>query len=187
MRTYRNIWLWLVFPLMWSPTGVHAQPPLNLDEIRVVAPYQPTLSDAFMIQMNPRIDDTLHIPLKFTYQVLPGKLRLAYRPDPIIPARMRGEPIPRLYRGHIRGGYGTQSTPYFEGFFHSLRSNEHALGLQLRHLSSGGGIEGFGPSAFSDNEARVNASRFFRRNTLDASLGYTRNVLHYYVYDAGLP
>lgn len=163
-----------------TPMYSFGQSPFDLDEIKVVAPYEPTISDAFKILLNPVIEDTLDIELNFDYLIPARKMITTFTPEPITPARMRGEPLTKLYRGLLKGGYGSYSTPYFEGFFNSLRSNEHAYGLRMKHLSSGGNIADHGHSAYSDNLVNVYGQRFFDRFTLDADLLYERNVVHYY-------
>lgn len=167
------------------PDHAMGQDPFDLDEIKVIAPYEPTISDAFKITLNPRIDDTTQVRLAFDYDIRPEKIIIPFSLEPISPARMRGEPLDKIYRGLVKGGYGTYSTPYFEGFFNSLRSNNHALGLHLRHMSSGGGIEDRGFSGYSDNLAHFHGKRFFRRHTLDGALKYERNGVHYYGYMPG--
>lgn len=170
--------------LALSPAAhVIAQATFDLDEIKVVAPYEPTISDAHKINLNPRLDAAPDIQMVFNYVIPPRRLNTSFVLDPISPARMRGEPLAKLYRGLVKGGYGNYSTPYFEGFYNTLRSNEHALGLHLRHMSSGGGISHAGHSAYSDNLVRLNGQKFFENNTLDADLKYERNVLHYYGFN----
>ncbi len=164
------------------PFHTRGQEPFDLEEIRVVAPYQPTISDAFKIALNPRIDDTTQVRLVFNYDIQSEKMITPFTLEPIAPARMRGEPLDKLYRGLVKGGYGTYSTPYFEGFFNSLRSNQHALGVHLKHMSSGGGIEDRGFSGYSNNLAHVHGKKFLRNHTLDGNLMYERNGLHYYGY-----
>jgi hypothetical protein len=158
----------------------HAQEPFDLDEVKVVAPYEPTISDAFKIMLNPAIKDTLDIQLSFNYSIPSRKLVTPFELEPIAPARMRGEPLTRLYRGLVKGGYGNYATPYFEGFYNSLRSNNHQYGVHLKHMSSGGNIPDHGHSAYSDNMAKIYGQRFLGRYTLDADLNYERNVVHYY-------
>ncbi len=163
------------------PAGnILAQRPLEIEEIRVVAPYQPTISDAFKINFAPVIDDTLTVNLAFDYSIRPRKVLTTYRPEPITPARMRGEPLARLQRGLIKGGYGSYQSPYFEGFYNTLRSNEYALGIHLRHLSSGGEVDTIPHSIFSRSKAHVYGTRFFRNTALDAGVLFERDGFYYY-------
>ncbi len=172
--------------LLWSImiTGsfgiVQAQRILDIDEVRVVAPYEPTISDAFKINLNPGIDDTISVELDFDYSIQPIKASTSFEPEPVSPARMRGEPLQRLYRAHLRGGYGNYQTPYFEAFYNSLRNDRYSLGLHLKHLSSGEDIDDYPFSNYSHNFANIYGTRFFRNTALKANLLYDRSVVHYY-------
>ena len=54
------------FVMLIASAPLFGQRPMDIEEIRVVAPYQPTVSDAFKINDNPRIDDTLQGKPSFT-------------------------------------------------------------------------------------------------------------------------
>lgn len=172
----------LIFSLagLLSTVSLFGQRPMDIEEIRVVAPYEPSVSDAFKINDNPRIDDILDEKPTFNYSIMPRRLTTRFELEPITAARMRGEPLTKLYQGHLRGGFGTYTTPYGEAFYNTLRSNDYALGLHLKHLSSSGTIKDHGFSGYSDNLAHVYGKRFFGDNTLNGGLRYDRNVLHYY-------
>lgn len=185
MRYNRN-YLSAITLLLLTFLHAVAQEPFDLDEIRVVAPYEPTISDAFKITLNPRIEDTLSLNLDFSYVVIPRKAITTFTPEPITPARMRGEPLTKLYRGTVRGGYGSYSTPYLEATYNTLRSNTNAFGVHLKHLSSGGGIDEVGNSAFSTNMAHLYGQRFMGRFAVDGSAKYERDVVHLYGYRRSL-
>ncbi|HSV88195.1 MAG TPA: hypothetical protein VLH61_06090 [Bacteroidales bacterium] len=164
---------------------VIGQRPLDIEEIRVVAPYKPAIGEATKIMSNPQFDETPIAKPSFQYTINPLKMATSFEIEPITAVRMRGEPLDRLYRGHFRAGMGTYITPFGELFFNSLRSNEYVMGLHFRHLSSSGKIRDYGHSGFSDNFAQVFGQRFIGTNTLDGSLTYERNILHYYGFRPG--
>ncbi len=182
-KTYINISKILFLSLLFTANAGFGQRPLEIDEIKVVAPYEPSISDAFKININPVILDTMTVQIDFDYSIQPRKIVTRFEPEPLSPARMRGEPLAKLYRGLVKGGFGNYQTPYFEGFYNTLRSNEYALGVHLRHLSSGNDIEGYDRSTFSQNKANFYGTRFFRNTSLDASVLFDRHSLRYY----GLP
>ena len=156
------------------------QQQITIEEVRVVAPYVPTISDAFKINDHPRIDDTLSVNLDFKYSIFPRKVETRFEVEPIQAARMRGEPLSKLYRGHMRAGFGSYATPYLEGFYNTLRSNEYALGVHLKHFSSAGKLQDYDYSTFSDNKIGLYGKRFMGNNTLRAGLDFNRDVVHYY-------
>ncbi len=165
------------------PGNIQGQRPLDIDEIQVIAPYEPSISDAFKINMNPSIEDTARVQIDFDYRISPRMIHTRYELEPITPARMRGEPLTRLYPGLVKGGFGNYQTPYFEGFYNSLRSGDYSYGIHLRHISSGEEVQGIPHSVFSQNKAGLHATRYYGHHALSGGILYNRHVVHYY----GLP
>jgi hypothetical protein len=153
---------------------------LDFDEIKVIAPYEPTISDAFKTSFNPGLVDTLQIDIAFDYSINPIQVPTRFSLDPLSPARMRGEPLSKLYNGYVKAGLGNYITPFGEVFYNSLRSNEYAYGMNLKHLSSAGGIDDYGHSGYADNKINFYGKRFLRNHTIEGDLNYERNMVHYY-------
>jgi hypothetical protein len=181
MNTARIV-LSAIVLLLLTATGsvLRAQQNMEIEEITVIAPYVPTISDAYKINDSPRLDDTLTVNLDFAYQISPRPIQTRFSPEPISAARMRGEPLPKLYRGLVKGGFGSYYSPYLEAFYNTLRSNEYSLGLHLKHFSSSGKIQDHDFSSFSDNSLNLYGKRFFNNLTLQGGIGYERDVVHYY-------
>jgi hypothetical protein len=106
-----------------------------------------------------------------------------YEIDPIKAANVKGEPLNKLYKGYVKGGFGTYMTPYAELFYHNLRSKKYATGVHLKHLSSGGQISEVGYSGFSQNQLSLFGKSFIKKSTLSGGLDYRRNVIHYYGFN----
>ncbi len=172
-----GIWM---FTLILGTTALYGQQIRDIDEIQVVAPYEPSISDAFKININPVIQDTMTVAMDFDYRLRPLKLITRLQPGPLTPARMRAEPPRQLSRGLVKGGYGSYNTPYFEGFYNSLQSDRYALGMRLRHRSSGEDIDDHPHSTYSQSKANVNGTLFFDRTALDADVLFNRHMVHYY-------
>lgn len=153
---------------------------LDFDEVQVIAPFEPSISDAFKINFNPSIEDTMQVDINFEYRIFPIQIPVRFNMEPLSAARMRGEPLDKLYRGYVKGGFGNYTTPYLEAFYNTLRSNEYHYGVHVKHLSSGGGIEDYAHSGFSDNKINLYGKRFLRNHTLHADINYERNRLHFY-------
>ncbi len=177
---FRTITALLIIAGITHSGHVMGQRELDIDEIQVIAPYEPSISEAFKINLDPVIEDTVTVDMDFDYRIEPRRAFVRFDPEPITPARMRGEPLEKLYRGLVKGGYGSYQTPYFEGFYNTLRSDEYALGVHLKHRSSGEDIDNFPNSTFSKNKANIYGTRFYDQHTLKADVGYNRHVLHYY-------
>jgi len=165
---------WFVHPASFG------QRPLDVGEVKVVAPFKPAIGEAAKVKENPEFDETPIPKPSFQYTVIPLKIPTSFELEPIAAVRMRGEPLDKLYRGRFRAGMGNYTTPFGEFFYNSLRSNKYVLGLHMKHLSSSATLRDHAFSGFSDNFAKVFGKRYFGTNTLDGSLKYERNVLHYY-------
>jgi len=171
----------IIMAVFFSAANAIAQEEqLDFEEVKVIAPYEPSISDAYKITDVPVIADTVEISRDISYDITPVKLETSYEVEPIQAASMRGEPISKLYKGHLKGGFGTHSTPYGELFYNSLRSNEYSYGLRLKHHSSKGNIEDYPHSGYSDNIAEIYGKRFFREHTLEGGVDLNRNMVHFY-------
>lgn len=153
---------------------------LGDEQINVVKPYQPTLSDAIKISDAPQKDTVTVIAPELKYSVEEKKLETKYNITPIKPVRVKDENIKELYRGFIKAGYGNYNTPYGEVFYNALRSKEFDAGIAIRHLSSSGKIKGYGFPGFSENEISVFGKKFLENAVISGKIGYDRDVVHYY-------
>jgi len=150
-------------------------------EVTIVAPYQPTISDASKIDFKPVLKDTLQQipPLDYTVlQVAP--LPQTFTPEPISAVYTEIETADTLRRNYLRAGFGNYTTPYAELFTNTLKSDEFSLGFHAKHLSSSGQIDDYATSKFSQNRISLFGKRYLRDKTLSGNLFYKRDVVHYY-------
>jgi hypothetical protein len=167
--------------LLLLPFSLQAQKKQYSEEVTVVAPYQPKISDADKINTQPGILDTVISKPSFTYGIISKPFPTTYKPEPIEAAKMAGEPIKKLYENLIKIGFGSYKTPYGEYIFNSTRSKSLAYGVHLKHISSTGDIDNYAYPGYSNNSIKVFA-RQFREKTynLSAAGGFKREVIHYY-------
>ncbi len=156
---------------------------LGDEQINVVKAYQPTLSDAFKISDVPSRDTAVAYIPDMKYEVDQVQFPTLYTISPIKPLRIKDENIKKLYRGFIKGGYGTKNTPYGELFYNSLRSKEFDAGVHMNYFSSTGEIDGYGHPDMKEAGAGIYATRFFDRNILHGEIRYDRSAYHYYGYN----
>ncbi len=161
-------------------TGLWAQE--HHERVIVVKSYNPVVDDAFKININPRITDTVtRQERNVVYEITPVKLNTNIEVTPIQAARMRGGlQRPELYRFFLKSGFGNYTTPYFELFYNSLRSRVGSHGIHYRHLSSHGKIEDYAFPGFSDNEFNAHSTFFGRKHTFHIKGDYNRDVVHFY-------
>ncbi len=104
-----------------------AQDEIN-KEIVVVKPYEPSLSDAFKINVLPRVSDSINIRPKFNYSIEPKKFETAFHVRPISPAKLVGVPLKKLYKSYLKIGFGNYLIPMGELRVNSIRSKNEPVG-----------------------------------------------------------
>lgn len=144
-----------------------------------VEEYQPILTDAFKIKENPSIKDTNKIIPELNYSFLDKQAPVTFEVEPITAAKIKGEPLVKLYRGYAKLGFGTNSTPLAELYFNSKRSKDFGWGFASKHFSSSG-INKLDYSSFSDNSLSLFGKRYLKEFTLYSKFGYDRYVNHYF-------
>jgi len=155
-------------------------------KVEVVKAYRPSISDAYKMNILPRIIDTTKIQSDFKYQIYPKALNVDYQLEPIKPAKLEGEPLTKLYQTFIKLGFGNYFTPLAEIYINKLRSKKSSCGAYYNHLSSSGKLKIRDEKVFagySDNAAGIFGKKFLtRRRTLASDLNFSRNVLYFYGY-----
>ncbi|UCG26914.1 MAG: hypothetical protein JSV24_08005, partial [Bacteroidales bacterium] len=170
--------------LMVNP--VYSQDPIR-KEVRVVKPYEPSLSDAYKINLLPVLDDTVQFIPEYNYSIAPTSFSPEYRLRPIRPARMLGEPLPKLYNSLLKLGFGSYWTPFAEVNINSLRSKDYSIGAFGKHMSSQGKVllendrEVFG--GYGNSEISLYGKKIFSETILSGELGMRSDQAYYYGYD----
>jgi len=160
-------------------TPSFAQKPIDTTTIITVKPYDPVLSDAFKIKEHPTIQDTDKVIPKLSYTFINKQVPVDFQVENILPAKIKGEPLVKLYRGYAKAGFGSQTTPLAELYFNSQRSKEFSYGFFGKHQSSSG-ISNIDYSEYSDNHLSLFGKRFLKEFTLYSKLNFDRNMVHYY-------
>ncbi len=178
----------LIFISIVSVTNMFAQErakdTLSTDEIVVVKPYTPTISDAFKIKDNPTLEDEniqkdsisyafFSVPVASTFTPTKGKAQSVVR-----------EPLDKIYENFVAVGFGNYTTPYLEAFLHSSSSRNNDFGAFIQHQSSRGGIKGvLVDDDYSDSRLQLFYKQFERDYNWDAYLGAQHKIYNWY----GLP
>ena len=175
--------LWPAFAcaiLLVFPSRSDAQTKSYNEEITVVAPYEPSIPDAFKISLSPKTGDSdFKIP-KLSYSIKSKPFDTRMEVEPLSPVKMVSEPLTKLYRNYFRVGMGTYMTPYAELFANTMRSKDHALGVHLKHLSSSGSLDDYAFSGNSTNLAEITGSKITGAHTLSGKIFFERDVVHHY-------
>jgi hypothetical protein len=167
----------LIMMLVVCVVGLQGQPGEHQETVIVVKPHNPVVDDAFKINVNPVITDTVvSTPKELDYSITPVKLSTDIEVSPIKAARMSGLPQKDLYRLLLKSGFGN----YFELFYNSLRSRSGSYGLHYRHLSSHGQIDSFPFPGYSENGFDAHGTIFGKKHDFSLKGDYQRDVVHYY-------
>ncbi len=157
------------------------------NDVQVVAPYQPTISDAYKVNFLPVINDTAEVKQLFDYGIESKQVKTNFDLEPISAATMLGEPLSKLYRSNFKFGFGNYLTPLFDFNYSTLRSKTKMLGVNLGHLSSNAKLKLTDDvksiADYSNNYISIFGKQFFDNQTLAADIYVKRNVVYYYGYN----
>lgn len=113
------------------------------EEIDVVKPFSPTVSEAFKINIEPEVDSIdIGGKKEISYSINSIPVASTFTPAKGKAKSLKRIPKERFYNNYISAGYGNYSTPIIEVFAHSNSSNYNDFGGFLNYHSSGGGIDG---------------------------------------------
>ncbi len=186
-RTMRYLSVMLPAALLWLPAGMlHAQRDTIRKEVRVVKPYEPSLSGARKISITPVAGDTVKYHPEITYSISPKPMMAPYVPRPIKPARLQAESVPKLYKSYLKLGFGNHITPLLEFNMSSLRSKDHVVGMYVRSLSSYGDVKLNNGKKVDGNygslKGELYGKKIFRYATIDGSVYFRNDKNLYYGY-----
>ncbi|MFC2112042.1 hypothetical protein ACFLTA_02135 [Bacteroidota bacterium] len=168
---------------------VHAQDRID-KEIVVVKPYQPSLSDAFKINVLPRVSDSISITPSFDYSIEPKKFETKFQVRPITPARLVASPLTKLYKSYLKLGFGNYLAPLAELNINSLREKESQWGIALKHYSINGKLklengQKVNPG-FMENSGSIYGKKIFDNSYLAGSIGGAYEGADFYGYHHSL-
>lgn len=150
------------------------------EEVTVTAAYEPSIPDADKINIEPPENETeIKLP-KMTYENEPAQMMVSLKPESIAAVRLVSEPLKKLYRNYVKAGMGTYTTPFIDLYASSLRSENHALGIHIKHISSSGEIEDYPLANNSLNQIELYGQKFLEAHTISGDLGFRRNLVHHY-------
>jgi len=166
--------------------NLKAQNP-NTNEVIIFKPYEPKVIDAKKILEVPAIEDSIKAEIQIKYDLNSRPITTDYEIDLIKAAKVKSDPVSKLYKGYMKGGFGNYSTPYFELFYNNLRNRKYTGGVHYRHLSSGGQLKNTGFSGFSENALNLNGKSFINKQTITGNVNFKRDVIHYYGFNPESP
>ena len=156
-------------------------------EVQVVRPYEPSISDAFKINLLPKIHDTLKQVPKLNYNLIQRPFMVNYSVTPISSAKMLMEPLSDLYNTYVKFGIGNGISPLLEVYYNNGRSKEFSYGGWFQNHSSAGNVKldnGKKVKAeFGRTDINIFGKKILDKAAISASMGFNRNKSSYYGYD----
>ena len=157
---------------------------LKTEEITVVKPYTPTISEAFKVKSNPTINDQDFQKETVNYSIFSVPVASTFTPSKGKAQGLKRAPKERLYENYVSAGFGNYTTPLFEAFLHSGDNRYNDYGVFLKYQSSQGGIKDV---LLDDNYSDIKVDLFYKQFERDfdwkINAGYNRELYNYY----GLP
>ncbi|MBI9035165.1 MAG: hypothetical protein JEZ03_11905 [Bacteroidales bacterium] len=157
------------------------------DSVVVIAPYQPSISDAVKINFSPKISSQKVERQPMEYSIISRKIATEVELEQIKLAKFRERKShEKLQRNQIRLGAGNYSTTYMEFFANSIQNEDFALGVHAKHLASNGKIDGYGNPANSENLIELSGTKFWKEYLLKGDIHFDREVVHFYGFEPAL-
>ena len=156
-------------------------------EVTLYNPYRPSLPDVKKKSYLPEINDTASVNPSFSYVVTSKPFSPSYSINPIKPASLLSDPLPKLYKSYVKAGLGNNNTPLAELSITNHRSKKGAIGFYAKHYSSDGRVplenKQRVPAGFMDNDATLFGKVFFNKSILDISGNFMQRTRYAYGYN----
>jgi hypothetical protein len=182
---FSRLFIFLMF-ILTPFTTTFGQNPIK-KEVEVVKPYEPVVSDANKINILPKINDSVMIKPMVQYSIVPTMMNTEYQVSPINAAKMLAMPIPKLYKGYLKLGFGNYTSPLIEAYVNSLRSKKGSASFFFRHRSSAGTVtldnQTSVNAGYSETSGELSGKKFINAAVLDGSVFLGGNSVFHYGYN----
>ena len=155
---------------------------LRTEEILVVKPYTPKISDAFKVKSYPSIDTATTIQKeKVTYTIFSIPVASTFTPSKGKAKGVQRAPKERLFENYISAGFGNFTSPLFEAYLHTGDPRYSDLGIFINHHSSEGGIKDLQLNdSFADTRIDGFYKFFDKYYNWQINAGVQRKLYNYY-------
>lgn len=157
-----------------------AQDSLKQETIDIISTYQPKLRDAAKLNLTASLPGVDTARPRMLYQVPALNLYFMYQPVPLKPLALGKDSLNALQNNFIKAGFGNYQTPLIQAGFGSGRNDKYNFGLYGSYTGSKGKIKNQDYSALNVLASGTYYSPLFE---ITGSVGFDRNVIHYYGYD----
>jgi hypothetical protein len=164
-----------------------AQTPENLNqELILVRPYEPSVTDAQKITVLPNLRDTASVKPTFNYTIQSKRINTHPVITPINAAKLQALPQQKLYRGYLKAGIGTTLHPMLDVALNSLRNDKYMGGVMAHYDGMFDDVKLANDkkvyAGYTDVGGKLFGQRFFRNSYLYADASGGRKTIHNYGY-----
>lgn len=149
---------------------------LDAQEVEVIEEFVPMVPPARKIVDIPQLVDTVRLKKKVSYTSLSRRYETTFQVDTIKPAKIKGEPIAKLYQQYLKIGLGNASLPSLEAYYNSLRDRQWSYGFALAYKHSEAKLKSLYDAGFQKNKVETYAKGVFDFGILNASIAREGNV-----------
>lgn len=121
---------------------------LGVQEVQITKSFIPEIPSASKINISPSLTDTIKTNKRVSYFPIDKRFEKKIKLNPIKAAKIKGEPIQKLYSTYIYGGVGNMSMPTSRIFYSSDRDKKTSYAVSLGYVQSYADIK----SPFDENQ-----------------------------------
>lgn len=180
----------ILVTLLAASVATFAQENDLTKQVQVVRPYEPSISDAFKLNLLPIVEDTIKLNPTFNYNLTLRPVSINFPVNNISPARMVAEPLSLANKAYVKVGFGNYLSPLAEVYYASTRQKKYSYGASLKYKGSFGKVK-------LDNNQKVDGSfnhfnanafgkRIFKNAALDGGLSFSHFSYGFYGHDTTL-
>ena len=155
--------------------------------VHVVTEYEPSVSDANRLAGMPELVDTQAVKPVFKYSIVSKPIHKYFEVTPITAAKMKAEPLNRLYRGLFIGALGNYMSTLANLNLSSIRSKKSFITAELNHQGSFMDVKVNDikqPSSVSNNMIKISGKRFLDKKEVYGTIATTYDMFHAYGFPA---
>ncbi len=183
MMSIKNIVSTFIFLVI--AVVAYAQPGGDLpsEEVEIIKNFEAALEESNKLEITPELPPLDENSRKLVYTIPSKTLNVEYLAPKIRPIAMKRDPIPKVYNGHIKLGYGIPSSPYVEGSYHYVDPKKFELGFNGMHHSAN--FKDLDNQRFALTDIGFDGTYFNSDQgfAIGGNLGYTIDQVHFYGYD----
>lgn len=183
---FQSLFVIFAWFLAVHPHTIIAQTTDTLDlDVTFVGDRELLIQDAHKILTWPEPADLGIQKPTFDYSILPKRLNIAPDMIPVGPTRLHVDPpLPRLYRGYLRAGFGRFLSPMLEASMTDLRSRKGAWGAMGTARSTKGGFVDVPTDSVAQHFSRTGiqlwGERHYRNWVLRGEANAQRDLVSYF-------